>query len=136
MVHALRRVAGMVVPGGRVIDVRSLDERAEFLVGPSSCGHLRETDEGIEYRQAELALQTALAAGVFTLESEHPFSFRHYAPGLAAMREYLAATWKDAVILPEVAHAVEAALAEAEPGAEVVLRETGWMRVLRPLRSA
>jgi hypothetical protein len=51
------------------------------------------------------------------------------------MREYLAATWKDAVIIPEVAHAVEAALAEEEPGAEGVLRETGWMRVLRPLRS-
>ncbi|MBP1635777.1 MAG: hypothetical protein H6Q10_2351 [Acidobacteria bacterium] len=136
MVHALELAAGMLAPGGQVADIRALDERAEFLVPrpgggpPRSCGFLRETDEGIEYRQAEAALKEALARGVLTLVSEQPFTFRHHASSLPAMRAYLADTWTDAIIDPDVAAAIEAALAAAGPGAELVLRESGWMRVL------
>lgn len=130
MVHALRRVAATVAPGGQVIDIRALDEKAEFLVAGRVCGVMRETDEGIEYRQAEAALREALALGIFRLAAEHPFTFRHHAPDLAAMRAYLADIWTDAIIDPQVARAVDEALAEAGPAAEVVLRERGWHRVL------
>jgi hypothetical protein len=136
MVHALRRAAGMLAPGGQVIDIRALDEKAEFLVvapGPAPprfCGLMRETDDGIEYGQAEAALTEALALGFLELAAEHPFTFRHHAPDLAAMRAYLAETWTDFIIGPDVERAVTGALAQAGPGAEVILREKAWMRVL------
>jgi hypothetical protein len=154
MVHALRRVAGLVTPAGQVIDIRSLDEKAEFLVcadravstsveqavNPACprhdvhAGWLNETDEGIEYRQAEAALQTALAEGVFVLLAQHRFAFRHHAPDLPAMRAYLAETWTDAIIEADVERAVTEAFQKAGGRAEVVLCETGWMRVLSTRR--
>lgn len=140
MVHALRRAAGLLEPGGQVIDIRALDEKAEFLIvspedsAPRFCGIMRETDDGIEYGQAEAALKEALALEVLTLAAEHPFTFRHHAPDLPSMRAYLADTWTDAIIGPDVAQAVDEAFAQAGPGAELVLREKGWMRVLSTSR--
>ena len=136
MVHALRRVAGMVAPAGQVIDIRALDEKAEFFVASPGtmtsrfCGLMRETDEGVEYAQAEAALREALASGVLALAAEYPFTFRHHAPDLPSMRAYLAEIWTDFVIGPDVEGAIKEAFAEAGPGGELVLRETGWMRVL------
>lgn len=136
MVHALRRAAGLLAPGGQAIDIRALDEKAEFLVvspqsrAPRFCGVMRETDDGIEYGQAEAALKEALALGVLGLAAEHRFTFRHHAPDLPSMRAYLADTWTDFIIDPEVAEAIEGALAQGGLGSEIVLREQGWMRVL------
>jgi len=130
MVHALRRAAGLLAPAGQVIDIRALDEKAEFLVAGRLCGIMRETDDGIEYGQAEAALKEALSLGILDLAAEHPFTYRHHAPDLASMRAYLADTWTDAVIAPEVAEAIDEALAQGGPGSEIVLRERGWLRVL------
>lgn len=136
MVHALRRAGGLLAPAGQAIDIRALDEKAEFLVVPGGtspprfCGIMRETDDGIEYGQAEAALKEALALGIFTLVGEHRFTFRHHASDLPSMRAYLADTWTDFIITLEVAEAIDEALAQGGPGSEIVLRERGWLRVL------
>ena len=135
MVHALRTVHGLLADDGCLVDIRPVDERAEFIVsGPSGtahAGYLAETDDGIEYRRAEEAFRTAIGSRLFEVDVERIFTFSHHAASLAALRAHLAATWTDAVILPLVAERVASLMAAGGEGAEVVLRETAWMRVLR-----
>ena len=134
MVHALRSVHQLLRPSGVLIDIRPLDERAEFLVAAGGqehhAGWMQETDGGIEYPLAEAALNTARARGLFTLQAERSFQFQHHARSFAALRAYLVDTWSDALISPAIETEVERLLREAGPRAEVVLRETGWMRRL------
>ena len=135
MVHALQTVHGLLADAGCVVDIRPVDERAEFIVrgprGTAHAGYLAETDEGIEYRRAEGAFRTAVDSGLFEVDVERTFTFSHHARSLEALRAHLAATWTDAVILPRVAERVAGLMAAGGEDAEVVLRETAWMRVLR-----
>jgi len=137
MVHALRTVHGVLRPAAVLVDIRPLDERAEFIVVDAGVEHhagwMRETDDGIEYRQAEQAMRDALAQGWFSVEAERSFPFLHHAATFPALRAYLADIWSDALIDPAVEVEADRLLASAGPDAEVVLRETGWMRKLRAL---
>ncbi len=143
MVHALRSVHNLLADHGCLVDVRPVNEQAEFIVrgprGSAHAGYLAETDEGIEYRRAEDALHTTVGLGLFVIDVERTFTFSHHARSLEALRAHLAATWTDAVILPVVADRIERFMADGD-GTEVVLRETAWMRVLkkgdRPVRTA
>lgn len=135
MVHALRHVHRLLAENGRLVDIRPVDERAEFIVrgprGSVHAGWLTETDEGIEYRRAEDALHAVIGSGLLVIDVERIFTFSHHAQSLEALRAHLAATWTDAVILPLVADRVERFMAAGGQGTEVVLRETAWMRALR-----
>lgn len=137
MVHALRTVHGLLRPAAVLVDIRPLDERAEFLVidrgTEQLAGLMRETDEGIEYRQAEAALRQAMSERLFALEAERSFPFIHHARSFPELRAYLEDTWSDAVIDPAIEAKTGRLLREAGPAAEAVLRETGWMRRLRAL---
>jgi hypothetical protein len=140
MVHALRHVHRLLADGGCLIDIRPVNERAEFIVqGPAGSWHagwLTETDDGIEYRRAEDALHEAIRSGLFVVDAERTFTFSHHASSLQALRAHLAATWTDAVIQPPVAERVERLMAAGAEGMEVVLWETAWTRVLRKAGAA
>jgi hypothetical protein len=135
MVHALRHVHRLLTGEGRLVDIRPVNERAEFIVrgpsGPLHAGWLAETDDGIEYRRAEDALGQVIGTGLFVIEVERTFTFSHHASSLPRLRAHLAATWADAVILPAVAERLERLTATGAEGTGVVLRETAWMRVLK-----
>ncbi len=140
MVHALRSVHTLLRPSAALVDIRPLDERAEFIVVDDGLEHhagwMRETDDGIEYRQAEQAMRDALAEGLFGLEAERSFPFLHHARTFPALRAYLADIWSDALIDPAVEMEAGRLLESAGPHAEVILRETGWMRRLRALSTS
>jgi len=140
MVHALRSVHSLLRPSGALIDIRPLDERAEFIVVDTGVEHhagwMRETDDGIEYRQAEQAMRDAFAENLFGLEAERSFPFIHHARTFPELRAYLEDIWSDAVMGPELEREAGRLLDAAAPGAEVVLRETGWMRKLRALSTS
>ena len=135
MVHALRTVHGLLRPGGVLLDIRPLDERAEFLVIDGGddrlAGVMQETDEGIEYPQAEAAMRDAIGEGLFVLEAERAFPFIHHARTFPELRAYLEDIWSDAVMGPGLEREAGRLLEAAGPGAEMALRETGWMRRLR-----
>lgn len=136
MVHALEKAAALAAPGGRVIDLHPPSERAEFLVrsarGDAHAGWLEETDEGIEYTQAEQALAGVVSRGVLAVEGERRFDFLYHAPDAGELIRYLEATWRDAVISAAVRARLDELLAEAGPGGEVLLREQARMVRLRP----
>jgi len=135
MVHALRAVHGLLRPAAVLVDIRPLDERAEFLVidrgAERLAGLMQETDEGIEYRQAEAAMRHAITEGLFAFEADRSFPFIHHARSFPELRGYLEDIWSDAVMGPELEREAGWLLASAGPGAEIVLRETGWMKKLR-----
>jgi hypothetical protein len=133
MVHALESVHRLLAPDGVLIDIHppALDATLEVACSGRliHAGFLDETDNGIEYEQAEKALAEVVGRGLFLIEREARFTFAHYAPSLESLRQDLAATWKDAVIEDTVAARLEASLAECGPYAEVVLRE--YVRITR-----
>jgi len=133
MVHALETVHHLLAADGVLIDIHPPALDATLEVASSGrlihAGFLDETDNGIEYEQAEAALAEVVRRGLFEIERESRFTFAHYAPSLEALRQDLAETWKDAVIPHAVATRLGATLAESGPYAEVVLRE--YVRITR-----
>ena len=131
MVHALRTVHALLRPGGAVIDVRPLPvdpdlgvQRGDRSGDPIEwVGVLGETDDGIEYRLADAAMAFEVAAGRFVRESGEAFLLRRYADSLAELRGYFVKHWKDAVISPATAEAIERAAAAVRGPSRVVIRE-------------
>jgi hypothetical protein len=127
MVHALDRTHRLLKPGGTLIDIHPLqvEPQLEVRVGviTHAAGVIRETDGGIEYEQAEQAMAEAVRAGWFAPEIDERFEFRRYADALSDLREYLAATWKDAVIDEHTAARIEALMATPETDTELIVRE-------------
>ncbi len=138
MVHALETVHGLIAPGGRVIDVHPLSGRAEISVRSGDAlihaGWLREANNGIEYAHAERALRAVVKSGLFAVGDERSFSFVHHAGSLAELREYLARSWKDAIIDDDVAVRIARLLGEAGTEGEVQVRELPRMTRLEPVR--
>lgn len=136
MVHALETVHGLLAPGGRVIDIHPLTDRAEIDVRAGDAvipaGRLRESNGGIEYVNAERALAAVIQSGLFALAGERTSSYVHHARSLAELREHLARTRKDAIIDDDVAARIELLLGQAGPGGEVLLREQPRMTRLEP----
>ena len=87
MVHALREIRNLLKPNGALIDIRPNGELNEFIRPHRSrehfIGYMRETDDYIEYRQAEAAVQEVVAAGLFHIQKKGEFEFRIHADSFA-----------------------------------------------------
>ena len=91
MVHALEQIHSVLKPfdeaqdrpGGHLIDIHPNGELVEFILpldeGEKFIGHMRETDDYIEYRQADEAVNTVVSNGLFQVERTGKFEFRTYA---------------------------------------------------------
>lgn len=142
MVHALEQIHDLLKPfsraqersGGYLIDIhpngelveiiRLLKEREHFL------GHLQETDNYIEYRQADEALETAVSKGLFQVEKTREIEFRTYADSFNNLKYFLDENWNDAVISDDVI--AEAHKLDEEYGKRTVfLREQTRITVLK-----
>ena len=136
MVHALETVHGLLKPDGRLIDIHPSGEPPLFIVrsGERSeiAGWLEETDDFIEYRQAEAALTQAVSDRLFTVERRSTFLFNLYADTFAELSAYLEANWSDAVIPSDTAAHAKALQKTARGKTEVLLREQVWISRLRP----
>ncbi len=123
MVHALHTLHGLLKTDGLLIDIHPGGSRPEFFVLARSerlfVGRLEETDNFVEYAQAQAALDEAVRDGLFRLEQAGEFDFVNHAETPQALLDYLAENWKDAVVPPEVAQ--NAAAAFAQPGGREVL---------------
>ncbi|MCA9970972.1 MAG: hypothetical protein KC425_12190 [Anaerolineales bacterium] len=126
MVHALQQAAALVKPGGRFIDIHPHPAEPDILVRlgdeEQRAGWLYEHDERVEYAQADAALETAVARGLFRVARRETFVFNTYADSVADLRAYLAENWTDARLDEPVARRAEELLRAPQPG-EIVLRE-------------
>jgi hypothetical protein len=137
MVHALEQIHDLLKPNGWLIDIRPTGEKVEFLCPLGGhehfIGHMQETDDYIAYRQAAEAVETVLKRGLFTCELTGTFEFRTYAETFEELSAFLAETWSNSCVPPEVME--HAKKLEAEHGiSKTILREWVHIGLLRPVQ--
>ncbi len=136
MVHALQEIRDLLKPNGALIDIRPNGELVEFIRphgnGELFIGHLQETDDYIEYRQAEAAVQEVVADGLFQIEKRGEFIFQVYADSFAALKSFLDENWSDSLITEDVI-AEAKRFDEAHDVGKVLLRERVSIALLKPV---
>ena len=136
MVHALEQIHELLAPDGHLVDIHPNGELNEFYYALNDkehfLGHMQETDDYIEYRQADEAIETAIRKGLFRLDSAGGFEFRTYADSFGEMQAFLNENWSDAFITDEVT--AKATTLEKEHGKfKTVLREQVKIGLLKVL---
>jgi len=134
MVHALEQIHDLLKPEGHLIDVHPTGELVKFIRPLERyehfMGYLRETDDYIEYQQADEALETAVSKGLFQVCETKEFNFHTYANSFENLKTFLEENWSDAVIPDDVI--AEAHKLDAEHGKHTVfLREQARVTVLK-----
>jgi hypothetical protein len=127
MVHALKKIHNLLKPNGFLIDIHPSGEPPpiEARVGDQHylAGWLKESDEGIEYLQADEALQSVVERGLFSVEKRGTFTFNTYAASLESLQSYLKDVWEDAILDEQVAGRVEELWSSPSKDKELILRE-------------
>ncbi len=127
MVHALEIIHQLLTPDGLLLDIHPTAEPPPILVrsavGDFSAGWLQETDNFIEYKQADQAMQRAVEQHWFALEEAGEFAFSIHADELNELSAHLAAEWKDAVITPDNAARIESLYREHPGIKEIIITE-------------
>jgi hypothetical protein len=137
MVHALEKVHSLLMPGGRLIDIHPSGQPPPLHVRLGAevlcAGWLRETDDYVEYEQADDALRAVVARGLFAWEARRTFTFTIYADNLAALHDFLAQEWQDAILDDQVSRRAADWLQVAAPDKALFVREIINIARLRPL---
>lgn len=114
MVHALEQIYGLIKPfdevqgepGGYLIDIHPDGDLVEFILPVDGSehfiGYMYETDDYIEYRQADETIETVILDGLFEIEKTGEFEFRTYANSIEELKAFLDENWSDAVVTDEV----------------------------------
>lgn len=136
MVYALEQIYDLLRPGGHLIDIHPNGELVEFHYVLEDyehfLGYMLETDDYIEYRQADEALEAAVSRGSFQVKKLGEFEFRTYADSFGEMQTFLHETWSDALITDEVI--ARATALENEHGEfKTLLREQAAIGLLKAL---
>jgi hypothetical protein len=141
MVHALEQIRALLKPfdqtqGGYLIDIHPKSKLNEFILplegGEHFIGHMQETDDYIEYRQADEAIETAVSKGLFQVLKTGEFEFRTYADSIDELKAFIEASWSDAVVTYDVI--ANARKLEKEYGnRRVFLRERSKIGLLKKI---
>ena len=106
MVHALELCRSLLKSDGRLIDLHPTGSPPEVQVALGGhltlLGLLQETDDFIEYAQANAALAQAIQMGMFTTEREGTFTYIIHASSVDELREFLTENWSDAILDKEI----------------------------------
>ena len=134
MVHALEQIHDLLKPEGHLIDIHPSGELVKFIRPLEGyehfIGYLRETDDYIEYQQADEALEAAVSKGLYQVKGRKEFDFHTYANSFETLKSFLKENWSDAVIPDDVI--AEAEELDKEYGKRTVfLREQPRVTVLK-----
>jgi hypothetical protein len=128
MVHALETTHSLLKTNGMLIDIHPTGEPPQVEVHADGevrlAGYLDETDDFVEYFEADDALAEVTGRGLFVLEREGLFTFMQHAVNIRALADFLEAEWSDAVLHQETIDRAAELMGEPEEGREIVLRET------------
>ena len=138
MVHALQQIQRLLKPSGNLIDIHPMDKPppVEVRLGPQThrLGYLRETDDSIEYRQADAAVAQVVREGLFVVEHTSEFPFRIYTDTVAELQAYLVAEWKDAILDEAIAQRAAELLGGPGGDKELIVRDHIHIARLRTAR--
>jgi hypothetical protein len=127
MVHALETTHSLLKAGGVLIDIHPNGEPPLIEVHTDGeirlAGYLDETDDFVEYFEADNALANVIGRGLFELEREGLFTFMQHALTIKALSDFLEAEWSDAVLHEETIERATELMGEPREGREIVLRE-------------
>ena len=139
MVHALESCRRLLRPGGYLVDIHPGGEPPpiEMALGEQHIllGHLQESDDFIEYAQADAALAQAVQMGLFTWQRREEFTFTTICSSVAELRAYLEENWGNAILNPEIDAREGEILARATPtdtAPTVILSERVRIARLQP----
>jgi hypothetical protein len=131
MVHALEIVHRWLKPDGRLIDIHPTGEPPLIEVyqdgKTTPAGQLQETDDFIEYAQADDALQQVVEMGLFKLERRDTFLFATHADSVSELVNYLREEWSDGFLLPETIQRAELLMNNQKRGAELRMNEQVYL---------
>ncbi len=136
MVHALEQIHDLLEPGGYLIDIHPTGEPVKFISLLDGYEHfigdLQETDDYIEYQQADEAIEAVVAKGLFQVGESEEFEFHTYANSFEELKTFLEENWSDAVITDDVK--ANARMLDKEHGEHTMfLREQARVTVLKPV---
>ena len=127
MVHALETVHTLINPDGYLLDIHPVTDKAWVEVKVNGKEYfldvLEETDDYIEYGQANDALAQVLAKKLFTIDAAGKFTFVIYTDTIEEMRTYLADNWKDAVINESIDRKAKEYITSVAMSYEILVRE-------------
>ncbi len=125
--HALEITHGLLKTDGLLIDIHPNGKppRIEAHVGGEVllAGHLDETDDFVEYFEADDALADVTGRGLFELEREGLFTYMLHASNIMELADFLEAEWSDSVLHEETIELATELMGEPGEGREIVLRE-------------
>jgi hypothetical protein len=106
MVHALETIHALLAPDGILIDLHPDGQPPPFeiSIAGQSCflGYMQESDDFVEYAQAEAALAQVVQRGLFKVEEQGAFPFIIRADSFEELHAHLMENWSDAVIPDEI----------------------------------
>ena len=134
MVHALEQIHSLLVPNGHLIDIHPNGELVEFIYSINEqehfIGHMQETDDYIEYHQADEAIQTAIEKRLFKVVKTKEFEFRTYGDSFEELKSFLDENWSDSVITEDVLASARK-LEDKYGVCKTFLREQIWIGLLK-----
>ena len=132
MVHALSEARRVLLPGGRLIDLRPtmLNRRVELVLPEATLfiGEIDSSSTRPDHVVANEALDAALLAGEFGLEHMTTFPYVHDLDSLADLREFKAGFRRS--VMPEAIFEQIASLT-ADESADFLIRIRREMLVAR-----
>jgi hypothetical protein len=137
MVHALETVHNSLIEGGILVDIHPTGQapliKVEIGEQTFLVGYIEESDNFVEYAQADSALRQAVANGWFNQEKRGTFLFKTYAVTVAELKAHLEATWSDAIFALNVqqraAELLEIAAAQSRPSRLTLNEQIGILRL-------
>ena len=127
MVHALEIIHHLIQPGGALLDIHPGTEKAWVEARLNGKEYfldvLEETDDYIEYQQANDALSQAINRGRFTIQESGKFTFIIHAGTIEEMRQFLSENWKDAVLNETIDSKAREYLTSSVQNYEILVRE-------------
>jgi hypothetical protein len=130
MVHALRRVHGMMTPSGVVIDIHPSADAAVILVGDTGAGVVVSEAGSVRHQAATDALAIAANERLYRREDSIEFDFFTYADSIEELRDFILANWRDTAIADDV---IDRARALAGSRGQPRAGERVSMSLLRPI---
>lgn len=136
MVHALNKVHGLLKADGILIDIRPTGDPPAIEVHVDGrithAGWYQETDNFVEYFQAQDVMDEAMQRGLFVLEQAGTFAFLTHAATIHELRDYVVAEYSDAIVDEAVVQRADELFRAAGRDKEIVLREITHIGRLRP----
>ncbi len=138
MVHALQEIHHLLKPDGALIDIRPNGLWNKFIRPQQQgeaehfIGYMHETDDYLQYRQAEKAVQDVIAIGLFQLEKAQEFEYRVYADSFTELKTHVDETRSKSLVAEEVV--AEAKRLDDKYGiGKTFISEEIFIGLLRPL---